>query len=374
MAYEWVAGLSLAIWVYLLFFRGGFWKVGGLFYSERAVGQARVVVVMAARDEADVIGTAVTSLLGQEFAGWLHVVVVDDSSSDGTAGLALQAARALGREADLTVITGKPLASGWTGKLWALSQGVEAAEPWQADFLLFTDADIRHGTSCVRELVSIAAERQLDLASYMVKLQCRTLPEKLLIPPFVFFFLKLYPPAWIASEKRRTAGAAGGCVLLRPAMLRAIGGLHAIRNELIDDCALARAVKRQGGRIWLGLTDGSESIRPYRRFGEIGRMISRSAFRQLEHSVWLLAGAVAGLVVSYLAPVGLMFAGSRVAGVCYLVMAGVYWPMVRFYKLSGWWCFLLPAAAGFYLGATVFSAVAYWRGRGGVWKGRVQDA
>jgi hopene-associated glycosyltransferase HpnB len=328
---------------------------------------------MAARDEADVIASSVTSVLKQEFAGSLHVVLVDDSSSDGTADVALQAANALGREADLTVITGKPLAPGWTGKLWALSQGVEVAVQLEPDFLLFTDADIRHGRSCVSELVSIADEHKLDLASYMVKLHCRTLPEKLLIPPFVFFFLKLYPPAWIASDRYRTAGAAGGCVLVRPAMLRAIGGLHAIRNELIDDCALARAVKRHGGRIWLGLTDGSESIRPYRRFAEIGRMISRSAFRQLDHSVLLLAGAVAGLVMTYVAPVGLLFLGNWLAVVCYLLMAGVYWPMVKFYKLPVWWCLSLPVAAVFYLGATVYSAAEYWRGRGGVWKGRVQD-
>ena len=369
MAYLAVASLSATIWLYLLVGRGSFWKIWRLFSSEINPQPVRVVAVMPARDEADVIAESIHSLMRQELAGSLHVVVVDDASSDATGEIA--------RQTGASVITGKPLQAGWTGKLWALSQGVAFAETLQPDYLLFTDADIRHGSSTVAQLVALSAARKLDLASYMVKLHCQTVPEKLLIPPFVFFFLKLYPPAWIESKKLSTAGAAGGCVLIRPAMLRAIGGLDAIRGEIIDDCSLARTVKRQGGSLWLGLTAESESIRPYGRFQEIGQMISRSAFKQLDHSGLLLAGAVAGLLVTYLAPVCLIFCGNAlaasVAAASYLVMSATYLPMVRFYKLPAWYCLSLPFAALFYLGATVHSATQFWRGRGGVWKGRVQD-
>jgi hopene-associated glycosyltransferase HpnB len=361
-----LAWLAFVIWLYLIFGRGRFWQVWKWTYlgTSSGVGEtrARVVAVVPARNEADVIAESVGSLLAQDFSGWLHVVVVDDSSSDGTGDIA--------RQSGVTVAPGKPLERGWTGKLWALQQGVALAETLEPDYLLFTDADIRHGKRGLAQLVALAEERHLDMASYMVKLQCRTVPEKLLIPPFVFFFLMLYPPKW-------GTGAAGGCLLIRPAMLRAIGGLQAIRGEIIDDCSLAAAVRRQGGRVWLGLTPESESIRPYTTFGEILRMISRSAFRQLDHSLWMLLAAVVGLTVTYLAPVGLLFSGdTRVTGIAlvtYVIMCAVYWPMIRFYRLPVWWCALLPMAASFYLGATVHSAVQYWRGKGGVWKGRVQD-
>jgi hopene-associated glycosyltransferase HpnB len=354
--------LAFLTWLYLIFGRNGFWQVWKWTYSGDTNTRARVVAVIPARNEADVIAESVQSLLAQDFSGWLKVVVVDDSSSDGTGAIA--------RQLGVTVVTGVPLQAGWTGKLWALQQGVTLAETFEPDYLLFTDADIHHGRKGLAQLVQLANERHFDLASYMVKLQCKTLPEKLLIPPFVFFFLMLYPPG-------RATGAAGGCLLIRPAVLRAIGGLEAIRGEIIDDCSLATAVRRQGGRIWLGLTQESQSIRPYKTFGEIGRMISRSAFRQLEHSLWMLVAAVIGLIVTYLAPIALLFLGdARVAVlalVTYLIMCALYWPMIGFYKLPVGWCASLPLAASFYLGATVHSAVQYWRGKGGVWKGRVQD-
>jgi len=358
-----LAWVSLAIWLALTLGRGWFWRVSRLQESAgmRPLSRCRVVAIVPARDEADVIAESVGSLLRQEFDGELEVIVVDDNSSDGTGSL-VQGAR---------VITGTPLVAGWTGKLWAMQQGVAAAG--DADFFLFTDADIRHDAHSVASLVGMAQAKRLDLVSHMVKLHCGTWAEKFTIPAFVFFFFKLYPPAWISSAKLKTAGAAGGCVLIRPGALAGIGGLAAIRGEVIDDCSLARAVKRKGGRLWLGLTATTESIRPYTGLADIGRMISRSAFRQLDHSVVVLLGSVLGLLVTYVIPALLGVSGSYAALAAWALMMVCYLPMVRFYGLNPLWSFCLPLTACFYLGATVHSAVSYWRGRGGVWKGRAQD-
>jgi hopene-associated glycosyltransferase HpnB len=369
-----VAAVPVVIWLYLLFGRGGFCRVSIEHKAEQmaehqasSAAARRVVAVIPARNEAAVLGRALESLAPQVS----HVVVIDDGSTDGTA----ETARAL--NGNITVLEGRPLAPGWTGKLWALAQGVDYAETLAPDYLLFTDADIEHGPTSVPGLVAIAEARKLDLASYMVKLACGTTAEKALIPAFVFFFLKLYPPKWIASECHKTAGAAGGCILIRPKPLRAIGGIAAIRKEVIDDCALARAVKRGGGRIWMGLTSETRSIRSYGGLGEIGRMISRTAFNQLHHSTVLLAGAVIGLFFTYLLPPLLLLSGAPPAMIlgaaAWLLMSAAYWPMVRFYKRSPLWSFALPLIALFYMGATLHSAVQYWRGQGGAWKGRAQD-
>jgi hopene-associated glycosyltransferase HpnB len=297
-------------------------------------------------------------------------VVVDDASTDGTS----EVARAAG---NLSLVRSESLPAGWTGKLWALSQGVTKALDFSPDYLLFTDADIRHGSENVAELVNIAEAQGRDLASYMVTLCCETLAEKVLIPAFVYFFLQLYPPTWIASPRFRTAGAAGGCVLIRPQALDRIGGLAAIRNEIIDDCALARAVKRSGGRIWMGLTPATRSIRSYGGFDEIGGMIARTAFSQLRHSGLLLGATVIGLFFIYLLPLTLLASGkglpTMLGAAAWLLMSVSYAPMVRFYRRSPLWSIALPPIALFYLAATVRSAVQYWRGQGGEWKGRAQD-
>jgi hopene-associated glycosyltransferase HpnB len=243
--------------------------------------------------------------------------------------------------------------------------------------LLLTDADVVHGPETVTTLTALADSGGYDLVSFMVKLHCRSFAEKLLIPAFVFFFFLLYPPAWIRNSPRSSAGAAGGCMLIRPRALERAGGLEAIRAEIIDDCALARSVKRSGGRVSLWLTDGSASVRPYRSWSGIGQMISRTAFNQLRHSAWMLAVTLVGLFIVYLVPVLLLLARSTAplvlgALACGL-MALAYFPMVRFYGLHPGWALTLPFAAVFYAGATVHSAVRYWRGRGGEWKGRVQD-
>jgi hopene-associated glycosyltransferase HpnB len=375
-----IAAVPLLIWIYLLAGRGAFWRISKSL--ARGMPQStpvkRVLTVIPARNEAETIGETVTSLLQQDFPAPLHILVVDDGSLDRTAELARAAAERAGRESQLTVITGMPLPGGWTGKLWAVAQGIAEAETLAPDYLLLSDADIRHGPHSVAGLVATAESGRYDLASHMVKLSCMTTAEKALIPAFVFFFLKLYPPTWIRAEGSKTAGAAGGCILIRPEALRRIGGIAAIREDVIDDCALARAVKRSGGRVWMALTDETESIRSYGTLAEICRMISRTAFNQLRHSRLLLAVALIGLFFTYLLPPLLLLTGRKIpmvlAATAWLLMSFSYLPMVRFYRRSGAWTFALPFIATFYMAATVHSALQYWRGRGSEWKGRFQDA
>lgn len=306
-----------------------------------------------------------------------HLIVVDDHSEDQTVTMAARAAELTGRREALTVITGMPLPEGWTGKLWAVSQGLTKAQSFSPDYLLLTDADIEHGPLALSTLVAKAEREQLALTSLMVRLHCRTLPEKMIIPGFVYFFFLLYPPRWIANPRRRTAGAAGGCMLVRPDALTRAGGIESIRNEIIDDCALARAIKRSGGRVWLGLADASSCIRPYESVRELRRMIERTAFNQLKHSTLLLIGTVAGLLLTFVLPVALLLSGSPAATVlataAIVLMLGSYTSMVLFYRLSPVWSLALPASACFYLWATIRSAWNFHRGRGGYWKGRIQD-
>lgn len=337
----------------------------------------KIVAVIPARNEEEVIGETVRTLLRQDLSSPLRIVVVDDNSNDSTPDAAKNAAAEAGASHLLTVIQGQPLTPGWTGKLWAVSQGVALAETFQPDYLLLTDADIRHAPNSIRNLLAVAEEKSCDLASYMVKLAIDTTAEKTLIAAFAYFFLQLYPPRWIANRRMRTAGAAGGCMLIRPEVLARIGGIAAIRKEIIDDCALAKAIKQSGGRLWMGLTDTAESSRSYGGFGGVGRMIARSAFSQLHHSAFLLVLTILGLFVTYLLGPILLFTGRTVpmllGGAAWLLMSFSYYPMVRFYRQPIFWCVCLPAIAAFYAGATVYSAWQYWRGVGGLWKGRVQD-
>jgi hopene-associated glycosyltransferase HpnB len=371
--------VSVVVWLYLLLARGRFWRVDRLFAEPGRTGSARgsIAVVIPARNEAASIGEAVRSLLGQTCRESLHIFVVDDHSSDGTAMVAREAASSTGFADQLTVIAGAALPTGWTGKLWAVQQGVEQALVLQPGFLLLTDADIRHSPGSVAALLGVAECGAYDLASFMVKLHCETTVERLLIPAFVFFFFLLYPPEWIRDPHRKSAGAAGGCMLVRPEALVHSGGIAAIRDEIIDDCALARAIKRAGGKVWLGVTADTVSLRAYESCGEVAQMIARTAFNQLQHSSWLLAGALAGLVVAYLLPILLLFSGRPVAmllgGFAYLLMSLSYLPMVRFYRLKLVWALTLPCAAAFYMAATFLSAMKYWSGHGGEWKGRAQD-
>ena len=375
---------SVLIWIYLLFGRGGFWRVkrhlpevGSAAFLDCEQTSRRVAVIIPARNEADVIAQSITSLLNQSGNHRIHIFLVDDGSADKTAERARQTTIEAGKSAMLTVISGAPLEPGWTGKLWAVQQGIEAAGDFAPDFFLFTDADIHHAPDNIATLINVAQNRPCALASFMVRLQCRTVAEKFLIPAFVFFFFKLYPPAWISDQRNRTAGAAGGSILIRPKALEAAGGIAAIRSEIIDDCALARAVKNTGGRLWLGITETTVSLRPYQTFAEVGRMISRTAFNQLNHSILWLASAAVGLTAMYLLPPLLLLAHhllpAALGATAWLLMITAYLPMVRFYRLNPLWSLVLPLTAIFYMGATMHSAIKYWAGRGGEWKGRAQD-
>jgi hopene-associated glycosyltransferase HpnB len=379
MAWSLAGVVCLSIWIYLLLAHGDFWKTWRMSAAETSVSltNARITVVIPARDEAAFIGKTVRSLLHQSLASSIHIFVVDDGSTDGTAEAALDAARDCAALDRVAVLRGRELPAGWTGKMWALAQGVQQARKLQPDFLLFTDADVRHSPDNLARLVSLAGSRNYDLVSFMVKLNCENFAELLLIPPFVFFFFLLYPPAWIRDPRRKTAGAAGGCILIRPSALRKAGGIAAIRGEIIDDCALARAVKGSGGLVWLGVSADTVSQRPYRSFGEIERMIARTAFNQLHHSVLLLLGSLFGLSLAYLLPIGLLFSHDwrliMLGFVSWLLISAAYAPMVRFYELPWLWALTLPVTACFYMFATVHSAFNYWAGRGGEWKGRSQD-
>jgi hopene-associated glycosyltransferase HpnB len=372
-----IATLAAVTWSYLVLARGSFWR------SKSAIPQgdnkagfsARVLAVVPARNEAELIGPVVTSLLNQSMS--IPVVLVDDESTDGTADVARRAAEKTGKADALIVIQSKPLPAGWTGKVWAMHQGIEHARAINATWVLLTDADVLHGPEIAANLALIASQGNYDLVSFMVKLRCRSLPEKLLIPAFVYFFFMLYPPAWIGNARRSTAGAAGGCVLVRAETLEHAGGMEAIRDAVIDDCALAGLVKKGGGRLWLGLTDQSQSLRRYDTFLHIEQMVSRTAFNQLKHSSLLLLGTIAGMAITYLAPVLLLLTSNRPAMLmgtaAWMAMTITYASMVRYYRLNPVWALTLPLAALFYLCATIHSAMKYWNDAGGEWKGRIQD-
>jgi hopene-associated glycosyltransferase HpnB len=370
-----VAALSAVTWAYFILARGAFWHL----QSDRADGDAefsgRIAVVVPARNEAELIGAVITSLLSQSRA--MTVFLVDDESTDGTADAARRAAEKVDKAGELVVIQSQPLPSGWTGKLWAMQQGIVRARALNPEWLMLTDADVIHDPETAASLACIASHGPYDLVSFMVKLHCQSLAEKLLIPAFVYFFFMLYPPDWIRDPRHSTAGAAGGCMLVRSEALERAGGLEPIRGALIDDCSLARLLKQRGGRLWLGLTDHSESLRRYETFADIERMVSRTAFNQLNHSSLLLLGTVTGMVITYLMPPLLLLSGGRLALVlgaaAWAAMTITYSTMVRYYRLNWAWALSLPVAALFYLGATIHSALKYWSGKGGDWKGRAQD-
>jgi hopene-associated glycosyltransferase HpnB len=382
--------ITLAIWLHLFFGRGWFWRVRKLDADAPAENTLTewpsVMAVVPARNEAETIGRVVTSLIEQDYAGQLSLTVVDDHSDDATATIARQSAEAGGAVKRVRIVSASALAAGWTGKVWALNEGVssgsvtDSGSPGAAaetpSFYWFTDADVIHAPDTLLRLVMHAERDKLDLASLMVLLQAKTLPERALIPAFLYFFLMLYPPQWIADDELSTAGAAGGCILLKREALARIGGLAAIRGEVIDDCALARAVKAGGGRVWMGLTRKSTSLRAYGTFAEIRDLISRTAFTQLRYSALLLAGTLAGMFLTYVAPIVLLFAHDSTARTLgfasWLLMSLSFLPTVRFYRLSPLWAPFLPVSALFYTYATWLSAVRYWMGKGGQWKGRAQ--
>lgn len=379
MANDLLASMAVAVWAYLLIGRGGFWLT-----RQRDDGAASeqgpwpaIVAIIPARDEAETVGRTITSLLQQDYPGEFSILLVDDQSRDGTAEVARAAAASLGEATRLTVLPGRPLPAGWTGKLWAQHQGVEAALVLSRPpvYLLLTDADIVYAAHSVRALMMRARAGGYVLTSLMAKLHCTTLAERFFIPAFIFFFQMLYPFAWANDPRRATAAAAGGCMLARCDALAQAGGMAAIRDALIDDCTLAKKLKAYGP-IWIGLTHSVSSIRAYPAFADIRGMISRTAYAQLRYSPLLLAGTIIGLALTFIAPVVLaLFAGgaARLLGIAaWISMAFAFQPTLRFYRASPLWGLTLPAIAATYMAFTVDSAYQHWRGRSGMWKGRAQ--
>lgn len=377
-----VALLVLAIWLDLWLARAGFWRIDREPVPCPPALWTAITAVIPARNEERVLGTTLRSLWSQDYPGDLRIVVVDDHSEDRTAEVARVVAREVatdrGRPADLCVLQAPPLPPGWSGKVWAMQHGVECGltpdDP--ARYILFSDADIEHGPGALRELVCRAEAGPCDLVSFMVRLQCCSRAERMMIPAFVFFFKMLYPFRRINEAADPLAGAAGGTMLVRREALKRIGGLGCIGHELIDDCALGREIKRGGHRIWLGLSATSGSTRGYNSLPEICQMIARTAYTQLAYSPARLLMCIAGLVLTFVAPpLLLLFASGWSAiggGGAWLLMSLLYMPMVRFYGRPPLQAFLLPLTALLYLWATVLSAWQYHRGRGGQWKGRAQ--
>jgi hopene-associated glycosyltransferase HpnB len=371
-----IAAASFAIWVYLLFGRGGFWREGVLPPAPAPARWPGIAAVVPARDEAEFIGAALRSLLSQDYPGAFSVVLVDDHSTDGTPDRARDAAEALGAAERLAIVPARRLPPGWTGKLWAINEGLEAIERGadEPELILLTDADIVHHATNLRELAA-RIEAGVDLASLMVKLRAESLAERFMIPAFVFFFEMLYPFSWIRDPGKRTAGAAGGCVLVRREVLHRIGGIATIRGEIIDDCALGRAVK-ESGPIWLGLSGQTRSLRRYPALGDIWRMVARTAYAQLGYSPVVLAATVLGLALTFVAPVAVSLSGGGSATLglaAWAAMAVAFLPTLRLYGRSPGWAPLLPLIATVYMAATVDSARRHWLGKGAEWKGRIQQ-
>lgn len=370
-----VASVCLALWAYLIAARGLFWTAT-VRDDARLPDPARwppVTAVIPARNEADFIGASVTSLLSQNYSGSLAVIVVDDDSDDGTGDRARAAAPT---DRALTVLRGEGPPPGWTGKLWALKQGVDAAEAAdeKPEFILLTDADIVHAPDSLSSLVARACASGTVLTSLMARLRCDTWAERSHVPAFVYFFEMLFPFRWVNRRDAGTAGAAGGCMLIRADALRAIGGIASVRNALIDDCSLAGKLKAVGP-IWLGLTERVRSLRPYAGLAQVRHMISRTAFAQLGYSPWLLAATTAGMVLVFVAPPLFAIFAEGIARwlglAAWLLMALSFQPILRFYRLSPLWGIALPGIALLYTLYTLDSACRHLRRRGGEWKGRV---
>jgi hopene-associated glycosyltransferase HpnB len=376
--------LSLVIWLFLILFWGQFWRVNHQLEANQDKDidnntLPTVCVIIPARNEADVIPVSLRSLLLQDYPGKFTIFLVDDQSSDGTANVAQEVAHNLDKTQQLQIVTSTSLPPGWTGKLWAMEQGLQTASTLTPDYFLLTDADIEHDPSNLHRLVAKAEAQKLDLVSIMVRLRCQSFWEQLLIPAFVFFFQKLYPFSWVNNPKKANAAAAGGCILIHSEALNRIGGLQIIRQALIDDCSLAKAVKSTHGKIWLGLSTLTYSLRPYDSLKTIWDMVARSAYTQLNYSPFLLIGSLLGMTLVYLLPpiaiiFGLVLGNwiiTLISFIGYLLMTFAYFPIIRFYKCSPVFAFSLPIIAFLYTSMTIDSALQHWQGRGGAWKGRV---
>ena len=361
-----LAALSLLIWLYLVAAHGRFWQAGPLLAPARSTIAPPVAVVVPARDEAPMITASLRSLLAQDYAGRLRIILVDDGSGDGTGTIARGLA-----DSRLTIVDGRPRPSGWSGKLWAVAQGLTETD--DAELILLTDADIVHERQHIATLVAQAVRGDFDLVSEMVALSCTSPAERALVPAFVLFFQLLYPFAWVNDPLRATAAAAGGTILIHRRALERIGGIAAVRGALIDDVALAASVKR-GGRIWLGHSALARSLRPYPAAADIWRMVARTAYVQLRFSPLLLAATIAAMGVTFMVPPLAALFGHGMARwfgwLAWGIMAASYQPTLHRFHRSILWAPALPAIAAFYLAATIGSALNHHLGRGVAWKGR----
>ncbi len=369
-----IAMICAAIWVYQICARGMFWRAGVRDDASVAGVPApwpAVAAVIPARNESECISRSVRSLLRQDYRGPLSIVVVDDDSDDGTGAVATDAAAGDGR---LRVIRTTGPAAGWTGKLWAVGQGIAAAEASQPEYLLLTDADIEHAPDTLSWLVAQSVSGRFVLTSFMAKLRCVSLAEKIHVPAFIYFFQMLYPFAWVSRADSSTAAAAGGCMLVRADALASVGGIASIRGALIDDCSLGARLKTVGP-IWLGLTNRPQSIRPYPTFADVARIVSRSAYSQLRYSLLALTATILGMAITFVAPPMLaLFASGwpRYLGLlAWAAMSLSFVPTLRYYRLSPIWSVTLPGIALLYMTYTLQSAYQHFRRRGGQWKGRV---
>ena len=370
-----LAAICMALWAYLLAGRGRFWLASTDALQPPAPPTwPSVAVIVPARNEADVILASVGSLLRQNYRGQMAVIVVDDDSHDGTGAVVTAEAKSVGGRR-VEVLASRALPKDWTGKLWALQQGIAFAERnIEADYLLLTDADIVHDPDSLERLVGHAVAGGYVLTSLMAKLRCQSLVECIHVPAFIYFFQMLFPFAWVGRPDASTAAAAGGCMLVRADALGCVGGISRVRNALIDDCSLAAHLKTIGP-IWLGLTDRVRSIRRYDTFADAKQMIARSAYAQLRYSPLLLVGTVAGMALTFVAGPLLAIFGTGLAqyfgAAVWLAMAVSFWPTLRFYQLSPLWALALPLIACLYTVYTLISAYEHVSGRGGQWKGRV---
>ena len=391
-----LGNVSLLVWLWLLLARGRFWctdqQLDSLPSSIVDTGNdfPPVSAVVPARNEADLLPATLPSLLTQDYPGNFHVYLLDDRSSDGTADVALRIARECDAMDRLTVCQGENLPPGWKGKVWAMHQGVLRAGKEAPEYLLLTDADVAHAPGVLLALVAKLRNDHLDLVSLMANLRVASVWDRLLIPAFVYFFSKLYPFRWVNDPRRRMAGAAGGCILLRRETLQNAGGLKSIANEIIDDCALGKLIKRSGGHIWMGMTHDVKSVRPYETLSNTWNTVARTGFDQLHYSMLMLIGTVLGMLLVYLIPplgtaVGAVAVGALghpirslwlllACPVAWILMSASYLPMLRRYRVSPLFAPLLPVSATLYTLMTISSALRYWRGHGGEWKGRTYEA
>jgi hopene-associated glycosyltransferase HpnB len=381
-----MASAAALAWLYLLTVHGGYWRTAHrLPVAAGAATLPAVTAVIPARNEADILPACLPSLLSQDYAGRLSVVVVDDDSADGTGKIAAELGAAA-PDRELVVVSARPTPAGWAGKVWAMSEGVRAVRADTA-YILFTDADIAYAPGTLARLARATAGGEFAIVSQMALLRTGNRPERLLIPAFVYFFAQLYPFPRVSRPRARTAAAAGGCMLVNASALAAAGGLSPIRDARIDDVALGKLLKRAGGRCWLGFTTDVTSMRPYDRLADIWDMVARSAYTQLHYSLAMTAAAVLGLAWLYLLPpvaaiTGLAILGAgagattsgwlAAAGLAgWLLMAASYVPVLRLYRLSPLRAPSLPLIAAIYAAMTADSARRHRRGRGGEWKGRV---